>query len=406
MPSYRFEASDALGKLERGMLDADSPRAARTQLRARGLTPLSVEPVAGQENSTTGGPRPMFGSRMSDSELAWTTRQMASLLSARLPLDAALTATAEQAERKHIREVLTTVRADIRAGHRLADALATRPRDFPEIYRALIAAGEESGDLAQVMEKLADYIEERNALRTKVLTAFIYPAVVACVSVGIVIFLLGYVVPQVVSAFSQARQELPLLTRMMLMLSDFVRTWGWLVGIGLAAAITGWRMMLRAPPARLAWHSRLLKVPLAGRFILGLDAARFASTLAILTGSGVPLLRALDASRQTLGNDRLRAAIDDATSRVREGAPLASALQVQKTFPPLLIHLTASGEKTGTLPELLERAAQTLSREVERKAMALTALLEPLMILLMGGFVLLIVLAVLMPIIEINQLVR
>ncbi|GAA0500864.1 type II secretion system inner membrane protein GspF [Pigmentiphaga sp. GD03639] len=404
MPSYRFEAADALGKLDRGMIDADSPRAARAQLRARGLTPLAVEEAGAQRSS--GASRGWFGPRMSDSELAWATRQLASLLAARLPLDAALTATAEQSEKKHVSEVLAAVRADVRAGHRLADALATRPRDFPDIYRALVAAGEESGDLAHVMEKLADYIEERNALRIKVLTAFIYPAVVALVSVGIVIFLLGYVVPQVVSAFSQARQELPMLTRVMLSLSDFVRSWGWLVALVLAAALTGWRMMLRAPATRLAWHTRLLKMPLAGRFILGLDAARFASTLAILTGSGVPLLRALDASRQTLGNDRLRASVDDATSRVREGVSLASALQVQKTFPPLLVHLTASGEKTGTLPELLERAAQTLSREVERRAMALTALLEPLMILLMGGFVLLIVLAVLMPIIEINQLVR
>jgi len=404
MPSYRFEAADALGKLDRGLIDADSPRAARAQLRARGLTPLAVEEAGAQRSG--GGSRAWFGARMSDSELAWATRQLASLLQARLPLDAALTATAEQSEKKHVSEVLSAVRADVRAGHRLADALATRPRDFPEIYRALVAAGEESGDLAHVMEKLADYIEERNALRIKVLTAFIYPAVVALVSVGIVIFLLGYVVPQVVSAFSQARQELPMLTRVMLSLSDFVRSWGWLVALVLAAALTGWRMMLRAPATRLAWHSRLLKMPLAGRFILGLDAARFASTLAILTGSGVPLLRALDASRQTLGNDRLRASVDDATSRVREGVSLASALQVQKTFPPLLVHLTASGEKTGTLPELLERAAQTLSREVERRAMALTALLEPLMILLMGGCVLLIVLAVLMPIIEINQLVR
>ncbi|MDX3908161.1 MAG: type II secretion system inner membrane protein GspF [Pigmentiphaga sp.] len=404
MPSYRYEAADAVGKLDRGLVDADSPRAARAHLRARGLTPLAVEETGGER--TGGGSRSWFSARMSDAELAWATRQLASLLAARLPLDAALTATAEQAEKKHITEVLTSVRADVRAGHRLADALATRPRDFPEIYRALVAAGEESGDLAHVMEKLADYIEERNALRTKVLTAFIYPAVVALVSVGIVIFLLGYVVPQVVSAFSQARQELPMLTRVMLGLSDFVRSWGWLVALIGAAALTGWRMILRSPGPRLAWHSRLLRLPLAGRFILGLDAARFASTLAILTGSGVPLLRALDASRQTLGNDRLRVSVDDATSRVREGVSLASALQAQKTFPPLLVHLTASGEKTGTLPELLERAAQTLSREVERRAMALTALLEPLMILLMGGFVLLIVLAVLMPIIEINQLVR
>lgn len=406
MASYRFEAADALGKLDRGLIDADSPRAARAQLRARGLTPLEIDEVEGEDGGKAGGGRGWFGPRMSDTELAWATRQLSSLLSARLPIDAALTATAEQAERKHTVEVLTTVRADVRAGHRLADALSMRPRDFPEIYRALVAAGEESGDLAQVMEKLADYIEERNTLRTKVLTAFIYPGVVTLVSIGIVIFLLGYVVPQVVSAFSQARQELPLLTRVMLQLSDFVRSWGWLVGLGLAAAITGWRMMLRNPATRLAWHSRVLKLPLAGRFILGLDAARFASTLAILTGSGVPLLRALDAARQTLGNDRLRAAVDDATARVREGVSLASALQVQKVFPPLLVHLTASGEKTGTLPELLDRASQTLSRDVERRAMALTALLEPLMILVMGGVVLLIVLAVLMPIIEINQLVR
>jgi general secretion pathway protein F len=405
MPSYRYEASDAVGKLDRGLIDADSPRAARAQLRARGLTPLSVDEAAAQTHARS-GLRGFLGPRMSDSELAWATRQLASLLMARLPLDAALTATAEQTEKKHVSEVLTAIRADVRAGHRLADALATRPRDFPEIYRALVAAGEESGDLANVMEKLADYIEERNTLRTKVLTAFIYPAVVGLVSVVIVIFLLGYVVPQVVSAFSQARQELPFLTRAMLALSEFVRSWGWLVGLGLAALITLWRMALRNPATRLSYHSRLLKTPLAGRFILGLDAARFASTLSILTGSGVPLLRSLDAARQTLGNDRLRVSVEDATSRVREGVSLASALQVQKTFPPLLVHLTASGEKTGTLPELLARAAQTLSREVERRAMALTALLEPLMILLMGGFVLLIVLAVLMPIIEINQLVK
>ncbi|MBX6319008.1 type II secretion system F family protein, partial [Pigmentiphaga sp.] len=195
MPSYRFEAADALGKLERGYIDADNPRAARAQLRTRGLTPLVVEESGTQRGGR--GSRAWFSTRMSDAELAWATRQLASLLAARLPLDAALTATAEQAEKKHVAEVMTSVRADVRAGHRLADALSARPRDFPEIYRALVAAGEESGDLAHVMEKLAGYIEERNALRTKVLTAFIYPAVVALVSVGIVIFLLGYVVPQV-----------------------------------------------------------------------------------------------------------------------------------------------------------------------------------------------------------------
>ncbi|WP_242208645.1 MULTISPECIES: type II secretion system F family protein, partial [unclassified Pseudomonas] len=278
--------------------------------------------------------------------------------------------------------------------------------DFPEIYRALIAAGEESGDLAQVMERLADYIEERNNLRGKILTAFIYPGVVGLVSIGIVIFLLSYVVPQVVSAFSQARQDLPGLTLAMLNASDFIRSWGWLCAGIMAASFWGWRLYLRNPAARLSWHHRVLKLPLFGRFILGLNTARFASTLAILGGAGVPLLRALEAARQTLSNDRLSLSVTEATAKVREGVNLAAALRVENVFPPVLIHLIASGEKTGSLPPMLERAAQTLSRDIERRAMGMTALLEPLMIVVMGGVVLVIVMAVLLPIIEINQLVQ
>ncbi|WP_017906461.1 type II secretion system inner membrane protein GspF, partial [Pseudomonas asplenii] len=330
----------------------------------------------------------------------------ASLLGASLPLEAALSATVEQAEKKHIAQTLSAVRTDVRGGMRLADALARRPRDFPEIYRALIAAGEESGDLAQVMERLADYIEERNNLRGKVLTAFIYPAVVGLVSVGIVIFLLGYVVPQVVSAFSQARQDLPGLTLVMLNASDFIREWGVLCFAVLAGAFWGWRLYLRKPEARLGWHSRILRLPMVGRFVLGLNTARFASTLAILGGAGVPLLRALEAARQTVSNERLSLSVSEATARVKEGANLAAALKVEKVFPPLLIHLIASGEKTGALPPMLERAAQALSLDIERRAMGMTALLEPLMIVVMGGVVLVIVMAVLLPIIEINQLVQ
>ncbi|WP_313651427.1 type II secretion system inner membrane protein GspF, partial [Pseudomonas soli] len=315
-------------------------------------------------------------------------------------------ATLEQAERKPVAQLLAAVRGDVRSGMRLADALAERPRDFPEIYRALVAAGEESGDLAQVMERLADYIEERNTLRGKILTAFIYPGVVGLVSVGIVIFLLSYVVPQVVSAFTQARQDLPGLTLAMLAASDFVREWGVLCFALMAGAFWAWRVYLRAPAARLAWHARILRLPLLGRFVLGLNTARFASTLAILGSAGVPLLRALEAARQTLGNDRLDQCVSEATARVREGAGLASALAVEKVFPPLLIHLIASGEKTGNLPPMLDRAADSLAKDIERRAMGMTALLEPLMIVIMGAVVLLIVMAVLMPIIEINQLVQ
>ncbi|AZY47993.1 type II secretion system inner membrane protein GspF [Bordetella avium] len=397
MPSYRYEASDALGKIVRGTLDAESERSARNQLRSRGLFPISTARAA------QGG---ALQARLSDADLAWLTRQLASLLAASLPLDAALTITLEQAEKRHIATTLTGVRDDVRAGHKLSSALASRPRDFPEIYRALIGAGEESGDLSQVMEKLANYIEERNALRSKVLTAFIYPVVVGAVSVLIVIFLLGYVVPQVVSAFSHAKQQLPLLTRIMLALSDYVREWGLISGLGLTALIALWRYSLRMPAARAAWHGQLMRLPLAGRFVLGVNAARFASTLAILCGSGVPILAALDAARRTMTNDVLRTAVQEAAEHVGKGASLSGALARRKVFPPILIHLVASGEKTGQLPELLDQCARNLSRDLERRALAMTALLEPALILVMGGLVLLIVLAVMMPILEMNQLIR
>ena len=216
------------------------------------------------------------------------------------------------------------------------------------------------------------------------MTAFIYPAVVACVSVVIVIFLLSYVVPQVVTAFSQPSRKPPLLTRVMLALSGLRARMGRRHRRRAAAAIALWRYALRAPAARRAWHARVLRLPLAGRFVLGVNAARFASTLAILSGSGVALLTALEAARRTLGNDVLRLAVDDAAARVREGAPLSASLGAQKVFPSLLVHLIASGEKTGRLPELLDRGAQNLSRDLERRAMAMTALLEPALIPLMG----------------------
>ena len=401
MNRYRYEAADASGKLEAGHLEAESQGAAFASLRSRGLTALLVQ-LEGNANVAGSS---LFSAKLSDNDLAWATRQLASLLGASLPLEAALSATVEQAEKKHIAQTLSAVRADVRSGMRLADALAARPRDFPSIYRALIAAGEESGDLAQVMERLADYIEERNNLRGKILTAFIYPGVVGLVSIGIVIFLLSYVVPQVVSAFSQARQDLPGLTLAMLNASDFIRAWGALCFAALVGGFWCWRLYLRNPVARLNWHSRVLRLPLLGRFVLGLNTARFASTLAILGGAGVPLLRALEAARQTLSNDRLSQCVSDATAKVREGVNLAPALAVEKVFPPVLIHLIASGEKTGALPPMLERAAQTLSRDIERRAMGMTALLEPLMIVVMGAVVLVIVMAVLLPIIEINQLV-
>jgi len=400
MPRFRFEAADAAGAIRSGLGEADSARALRAQLRERGLTPLEVRPAPAGAGTSWLSPR------LSAADLCWATRELASLLGAHLPLESALVATAEQAERKPVAEALEAVCGHVRAGMRLVDALGERPRDFPPIYRALVGAGEDAGDLARVMERLADYLEGRDGLRSKILTAFIYPAVVALVSACIVVFLLGYVVPQVIGAFSQARQELPLITRLMLAASAFVREWGWLAALALIGGFAGWRHSQRDEARRLRWHGRVLGLPMAGRFALGVNTARFASTLAILMDAGVPLLRALDAARQTLGNEKLRQAVLDATARVKEGAPLAAALKAQKIFPSNLIHLVASGEKTGALTPMLERAAANLSRDLERRATRLTALLEPLMILAMGGVVMLIVLAVLMPIMELNQMVQ
>ena len=401
MPAYRFEAATAVGRIERGVLDADSPKHARNILRERGLTPLDV--LALQETS---GSRNQIGGRLSALDLALATRQLASLLAARLPLEQALGAVVEQADGTVMRERFASVRSEVVSGQTFAQALAKFPRDFPDVYRALVSAGEQSGDLALVMAKLADYVEARTTLTQKIVMAFTYPAIVTLVAIGVIVALLAYVVPQVIGVFAQTKQKLPFLTQALIATSDFVRGWGWWIVVLLVALFVGFRFMLRSPSFKLAWHRRLLNLPLFGRLIRGMNTARFASTLAILSSSGVPLIRALDAGAQTLGNDALKANVADAIARVREGSTLSRALAAGKQFPPMMIHMIASGEATGNLPDMLERTATNLSQETERRALTLTSLLEPALILIMGGVVLVIVLAVLLPIIEINQLVR
>ncbi|MDO4683854.1 MAG: type II secretion system inner membrane protein GspF [Lautropia sp.] len=402
MPAYRFQAADAAGILHKGIIDADSSRQARAIIRERGQTPIEVVALSAEQHAG----HINLGGRLKDADLALCTRQLASLLSARLPLERALNAVVEQAESARIRERFAAVRSDVVSGQTLTQAMAKFPRDFPDTYRALISAGEQSGDLAQVMSRLATYVENRTALVSKVKMAFTYPIIVAVVAVAVIIALLTYVVPQVVSVFNQTRQDLPTLTLILIQVSAFIRHWGWLVLLGAGVAFAAFRYTLRAPTARLSFHAWLLKMPLFGRLIRGINSARFASTLAILSASGVPLIKALDAGANTLNNEAMKAEVREALARVREGAPLARALGAGKTFPPLLVHMIASGEATGELPQMLERAAETLSQEVERKTLTMTTLLEPLLILFTGGIVLMIVLAVLLPIIEINQLVK
>jgi len=385
MPAFRYEAINAAGKTLKGVLDADSARAGRGQLRTQGLTPLVVEPAStrmrGERNQ-----RLSMGRRLSQREQAILTRQLASLLIAGLPLDETLTVLTDQSERDYVRELMASIRAEVVGGHSFANALTQHPRDFPEIYRALVAAGEHTGKLGIVLSRLADYIEQSNALRQKILLAFTYPAVVTCIAFCIVTFLLSYVVPQVVNVFSSTKQQLPFLTIVMMALSDFVRHWWW------AALI-----------ALVRW---ILTAPLFGKLVRGYNTVRFASTLGILTAAGVPILRALQAAADTLSNNAMRVNIDDAIVRVREGMSLSRALGNTKTFPPVLVHLIRSGEATGDVTTMLDRASDGESRELERRTMFLTSLLEPLLILAMGGVVLVIVLAVMMPIIELNNLVQ
>lgn len=403
MPAFRYEAADATGKTDKGVIEADSARQARTLLRARGLTPLLVDALGAQATKRSGS---TFGKRLSAQENALVTRQLASLLVAGLPLDEALAALADQAERAYVGELLAAIRAEVLGGSSLSVALAQNPKDFPDIYRALVSAGEHSGNLGLVLSRLADYIESRNALTSKIKLAFTYPAIVTVVAFAIVIFLLSYVVPQVVSVFANTKQKLPTLTIIMLWLSDFVRNWGWLAAIVLVAIGVLIRNLLKQPALRLSWHKWLLTAPLFGKLVRGYNTARFASTLAILTSAGVPILRGLQAAGETLNNVALKTNVEDASTRVREGTSLARALAAQNQFPPVLVHLIRSGEATGNLPAMLERAAQGEAQELERRTLFLTGLLEPALILTMGVVVLLIVLAVLMPIIEINQLVH
>lgn len=406
MPAFRYDAVDAVGKTKKGVLNADSARSARADLRSQGLTPVTVDPITSQVDDSGRTKARSFGDKLSTIELALFTRQLASLLEASLPLEQAFSALLEQAERTYLRDLIASIRSEVMGGASLSDALSHHPRDFADIYRALVSSGEQIGQLSKVLSRLADYIERRNALVSKVKLAFTYPAIVTVVAFAIVIFLLTYVVPQIVSVFANTKQKLPLLTVVMLGVSDFVRNYGWIVLIVVIALGFAWRRALQDPDIKRRWHTWLLTAPLYGKFERSLNTARFASTLAITTGSGVPILRALQTSRDTLSNVAMREQVEEAANMVREGVGLARALSAHKHFPPMLIHMIRAGEITGELPAMLQRASNAQEQDLERRALTMAGLLEPALILAMGVVVLLIVLAVLMPIIEINQLVR
>jgi general secretion pathway protein F len=404
MPAYKFEALDAAGKATTGLIEAETARAARTMLRAQALVPLDVSAV-GSSQTAAGAPR--FSRRVfSATTLTVWTRQLAGLVGSGLQLERALTALSDEAEDPRQRELVAHLRAEVNAGSPFARALGTVPREFDEVYRGVVAAGESSGSLGLVLERLADDLEERQALKAKLIGASLYPAIVSLIAVVIVIFLVTYVVPQVASVFAGSKRALPFLTTAMLGISAFVREWGWLMLLALAGGGALLAFALRNEAFRLRFDAAWLRLPLVGRLARGYNAARFAGTLAMLAGAGVPILKALQAAAETLGNRAMRADALDALTLVREGAPLASALAGKKRFPGLLAMFSRLGEQTGRLPHMLERAAKQLSAEVQRRAMQLATILEPLLIVAMGGVVMLIVLAVLLPIIQLNTWVK
>ena len=406
MAAFRYEALDSEGHTARGVIEADGLRQARARMRELGLVVIKVSAVTQATLHTGSGQRWRLRRGISSAQLSMITRQLATLLEAGLTLEYSLSALIEQSEEESVRQILAGVRSELLAGHTLAQAMGQYQSVFPDIYRSLIKAGEASGELGHVMLRLADYTESRQVLRQKVVLAFVYPAIVTAVALLVVLGLLIYVVPQVVSVFQQSHQTLPLLTRLLIGLSSALQA-AWLymlvalLGVGYVV-----RTLLLREEIRYQWHLRLLRLPMLGRLVRGINTARMASTLAILAGSGVPLLASLQAAAGVVTNLPMRRALEDASKKVREGVTLSRALAVSGLFPPILVHLIASGESSGKLGAMLDRAATQQEQEIGNYTSVLTSLLEPVLILVMGAVVLTIVLAILMPIIEMNQMVR
>lgn len=406
MAAFQYIAIDASGRERKGVLEGDTARQVRQALREQQLLPVSVDEVAQTERRITQRWQLSLGSGVSASDLALMTRQIATLVKAGLPLEEALGAVSEQTEKARVRTIVMGVRAKVMEGHTLAAGLADFPSVFPEIYRATVAAGEQSGHLDAVLERLADYTENREELRSRTMGAMLYPVLLFAVCVAIVTMLLTFVVPKIVRQFENSKADLPALTQGLIALSDFLRDWGLLLLAVLVLAGFAFKRWLRAPAARRRFDSLLLRVPVVGKVVRGSNTARFARTFATLTSSAVPVLDALRICGEVVTNLPMRDAIEVAAARVREGAPIGRSLGASKLFPPMMIHLIASGETSGELQIMLERAASNQEREMDSILTTAVGLLGPLMILLMGGLVLVIVLAMLLPIFELNQLIR
>lgn len=403
MPAFEYVAIDKAGNEKKGVLEGDNARQVRQQLREQKLTPLDVSEGSARASKTKSTTK--FRGGISSNDLALITRQIATLSSSGTPIEEALSAVAKQSEKQRIKSLILSVRGRVLEGRTLASALGEYPKVFPEIFQATVAAGEQSGHLDSVLERLADYTEDKQSTKAIISKALYYPIGLVCIAFGIVTFLLAYVVPKVVQVFDSMGQELPLLTRIMIALSEFIKDWGLIVFLVLVGAFILWRRLLRNEGLKLRVHRFMLRIPLLSKIIRGSNASQFARTLSILAASGVPVLDALGIASLVLTNRPMRVATKKAAGEVREGSSLSRALERTAYFPPMMLHLIASGEASGRLEIMLEKAATHQERELNSILAVFLALLEPAIILIMAGMVMLIVLAILLPIFELNQLV-
>jgi general secretion pathway protein F len=405
MAAFEYTALDAQGRERKGLIEGDTAKHVRQLLREKQLLPMEIQEAAEREHTKSGGRR-LLRRGISTLDLAMLTRQFATLLRSGLPLEETLTAVAEQTEKPRVQRIVLGVRGKVVEGHPLADGLRDFPQAFPEIYRATVSAGEQSGKLDQVLERLADYTESRQVMGQRVSNAMVYPIVLMVLSFAIVSFLLAYVVPQVVAVFQSSHEQLPIATRVLIGTSDAIRHYWFYALVVIGAAVWGFTRWLRNPEARLSFDRFLLRVPLLGKLIRGANTARFARTFSILTASAVPVLEALRISAEVVVNTPMRRAVEDAALRVREGAPIGKSLAARKLFPPMMIHLISSGESSGELESMLERAASNQERELDGLLSTMTNLLGPFMVVFMGGVVMFIVIALLLPIFQLNDLVK
>jgi general secretion pathway protein F len=401
MGAFQYVAVDARGKEQKGVLEGDSARHVRQLLRERSLTPVEIDEVESRERRQQRSLS--FRKKVGGLDLAIITRQLATLVRAGLPLDEALQAASQQTERPRLKSIILGVRARVLEGHTLAAGLDDFPQAFPAVYRATVAAGEQAGQLDTVLARLAEFTEARHGLNQKISQAMIYPIVLTTLSLGIVIFMLIYIVPKVVGVFDSTGQELPVLTRGLIAFSEFIQSWWWALLIGIVATVFVVTRTLAQEGPRREFHRWLLKLPVIGRVVRGINTARFTRTMAILSASGVPVVEGLRITAAVVANLPMRDAINEAGVRVREGAAIGRSLAHSKVFPPMTIHLISSGESSGELDEMLDRAASHQESEMDNLLSSLLSRLEPALIIIMGLMVLTIVLAILLPIFQINQ---